>query len=75
MIRYSTMQETIEDDENGSYLSFGLKAQDERSVLVFHDVFLEQSEAERCVDVFNKEQLDMIHLEQVIDDYLRYGEI
>lgn len=69
MVRYKVLEEKI---NTKPYNLFGLTARDDAgNCITLHDVFTERSEAQRCVTLFNNEQLELVHLEQVIDEYLQ----
>ncbi len=68
MARYSVVEEN-------NHL-YGISASDGEYILTtINNVFSDYSEAKKYVDLFNENELDIIHLEQVISDYLLYGEI
>ena len=76
MVRYSSIKEMLTCEELGSYEAFGIRVCENGKISVtLHDVFPTESEAKAIVDVFNREQLEITHLEQVIEGYLQYREV
>ena len=76
MVHYIAVNELLKDDQLGTYRAYGLavyEGNDQTSVL--HDVFPNEREANKYADLFKREQLDTVHLEQVIEGYLQFGEI
>lgn len=73
MITYSIITEQNNGSKCGEYTSYGIDVSDGERRFKIHDVFLDKQEALECVRLFNSEQLEIIHLEQVIDEILRYG--
>lgn len=60
-------------EEKTNRVSYGLSARDDKgNAITIHDVFTVHSEAQRFVSLLNEEQLELVHLEQVISDYLQY---
>lgn len=69
MIHYKILEEKT----NAKYISFGISVHDDNgNSVTLHDVFTTRSEAECCIMVFNREQLEIVHLEQVLEEYLQY---
>lgn len=76
MVNYSLKNEFVRDSENVFYTSYGIEAIDDLGNKVFlSDVFQNKNDAEKYIKLFNSEQLELIHLDQVIEDYLRFGVI
>ena len=76
MVRYEIKKEIIHNDVLGRYVSYGLYARDDSgNKVMMCDIFQNKEEAEKYISLFNDEQLEIVHLEQVIEDYLRYGSI
>ena len=74
MVTYNFTKELCHSDEIGEYDTFGINVFDgNKKIKTLHDVFLNEDDARRCVSLFNEEQLDVIHLEQIVDEYLQFG--
>ncbi len=74
MIIYKLVEEIHDNDMLGHYTSFGIKASDsfsERENVYLEDVFTDPETANKYIRLFNEEQLDLIHLKEVIEDILR----
>ena len=72
LLNYSIVRENFHTDELGDYTSYGINVSGGGTApFTVHDVFLNKHDAEHYVDLFNREQLEPVHLEQVIDEYLR----
>lgn len=52
--------------EGASYVSFGIRSGD----VLFEDVDTDRQAVENLVHVCNREQLDILHLGNVVDDFL-----
>ena len=73
MVVYKLIEEEFENDLLGHYTSFGINAIDtgtNRSSVCISDVFLDKSNAEKYIFLFNEEQLEIVHLEAIIDNIL-----
>ena len=74
MVFYEVSMSEFTNNETGVYTSYGIKASDDSgSAIVIDDLFSDRSEAQKCADIFNKHQLELIHLDQMIEDCLKYG--
>lgn len=73
LITYSIITEQNNGSECGEYTSYGIDVSDGERRFTIHDVFFDKREALKCIGLFNSEQLEIIHLEQVLDEILRYG--
>lgn len=74
MIIYEISEEESENEEIGSYTSYGITAVENETnttVLRIPDVFTDRHTAEKYAVMFNKESLDIIHLRNVIDDIIQ----
>ena len=62
--------------EKDQTIGYGIRAcENNKTAIILHDVFLNYSDAKYCVELFNKEQLELVHLEQVVEDFLRFGTV
>lgn len=76
MVTYKLIEEACQDDIAGNYISYGIICCNETtSILEIHDIFLSCSDAKKFIDKLNKYELDPIHIEQVVDEYLQYGDL
>ncbi len=74
MVTYELFEETCQNDIVGNYVSYGIICyKDNNADLIIHDIFLDHSDAACFIDGLNKYKLDPIHLKQVIEEYLQYG--
>lgn len=76
MVIYKLIEEDFENDLLGHYTSFGINAVDSltnQSLAYISDVFLDKESAENHIFLFNEEQLDIVHLENVLDDILHFS--
>lgn len=75
MASYAIVKEEHCTDELGYYISYGIAvSKPDRETYTIHDVFLSESDARKYVKLFNDEQLAPVHLDQVIEEYLQYGD-
>ena len=73
MITYELVEENHNDNILGFYTSFGIKAIENLSdspLVYIEDVFIDIETAQEYISLFNDEQLDLIHLEEIIEDIL-----
>lgn len=72
MLRYIPFRERLYSDENKRYTAFGITIMDDQNniLLTVSDVFRKYSFAKKVCYKFTVGQLDLIHLYEVIDDYL-----
>ena len=73
MITYELVEENHNDNVLGYYTSFGIKAIETLSdlpLVYVEDVFTDIETAQEYISLFNEEQLDLIHLEDMIEDIL-----
>ena len=73
MITYKLVEENHNDNILGCYTSFGIKAIENLSdlpLVYVEDVFTDIETAQEYISLFNEEQLDLIHLEEMIEDIL-----
>ena len=72
MFRYVPFREELYSDELRCYTSFGIRVKDSQNNILFtvSDVFTKYSFAKRVCHKFTTEQLDPIHLYEVIEDLL-----
>ncbi len=73
MVTYSVEEEHHFDSEIGDYTSYGITAAESGRILaVVNDVFTDYSEAESCAELLTSSQLSLIHLDQVLEEFLLY---
>lgn len=75
MVTYKMMRETLNCAEIGSYTAYGIaayKLADGEATLIkfISDVFLNENDAESFVKKCNELKLDIIHLCDVIEDFI-----
>ncbi|MBQ3970167.1 MAG: hypothetical protein II685_06770 [Clostridia bacterium] len=76
MITYKLTEDNIFNETLGSYAAYGIEAFDDVkncSVVNIPDIFPDKSSAEKYIELFNKEKLDLIHLENVIENIIQLG--
>ena len=73
MVTYQVIEETLWNEEFGSYTAFGICAYEgkyETALVRISDLFFERASAENFVRLCNKNGLSIIHLPEVIDNLL-----
>lgn len=73
MITYELVEAKYSDNILGHYTSFGIKAIESFSdlpLVYVDDIFTDIETAQEYIKLFNDEQLDLIHLEEMIEDIL-----
>ena len=69
--KYVPVQETLTTDELGSYVTYGLSVRAvEEEIAFVSDVSTVYEEIERLADICSAKQLDPVHLEEVVQDFL-----
>ena len=69
--RYVPVQETLEDDDIGTYVTYGLSVRTvEEEIAFVSDVSTELEEIQHLANVCTEKQLDPEHLPDVIEDFL-----
>lgn len=74
MVKYKVIEENLSNSEIGSYRSYGICAYDndtESEVCFISDVFLHTESAVKFTNLCNELMLDVLHLPNVIEDYLQ----
>ena len=70
-LRYKTVREKRNSDELGSYVTYGIIIYKNKKLLKYiSDVSNIKRDVQDLVRRCNEEQLDPIHIEEVVDDYL-----
>ena len=68
---YKYVKENYYHEEIGEYSAYAIKGYvDGKCTLYIPDVFLEKNEAQRYVLLFNEQELDPIHIYDVLEDIL-----
>ena len=67
---YKTIKERKYLFEVGNYITYGIVAQDEKQYVKVSDVFLNKKDADKFVSICNNNSLSLIHLYDVIEDYM-----
>ena len=62
----------VTDEENHRYTVYGITALDNLGNMLktFEDIFFDKNKAEEFVKLCNKEKLELIHLQDVVEDVL-----
>lgn len=74
MITYRVIKNDFENSEIGSYTSYGICAYNDEiknEIYSYSDVFLRFDKAVSFAKMCNELQLDVVHLPNVIEDYLQ----
>ena len=68
---YEAIQQTLTTDELGTYVTYGIRASSEETQLAFvSDVSTDESAVRHLAERCTEQQLDPVHLENVIEDFL-----
>lgn len=68
---YKVKSEMIRTEEGGEYLSYGISVSlGDTEIITVSDVTTDSSALEGLAELCNEEELDVIHLEDVIQDFL-----
>lgn len=71
MIYYKLRKDQLYKKEIGEYEAYGIEAQDENGNIIrcIYDISFEKEPLEELVEDCNELELDIIHLDDVIDDF------
>lgn len=76
MAEYKIQTQTINLNDNKSYISYGIIAiSGEKIAITIDDVSTDKTAVEKLINKFNTQKLSLCHLEQAIEDYLYNLEI
>ena len=69
---YRLRADTIYDEDVNSVIVYGMDAMcvSDKTLISFPDIFLDRLEAERFIYLCNAENLSLLHVTDVIEDYL-----
>ena len=71
MVEYKIQTQTINLNDNKSYISYGIIAiSSEKIAITIDDVSTDKTAVEKLINKFNTQKLSLCHLEQAIEDYL-----
>ena len=75
MYKYSVFVEMLKNEDSVAYTAYGIvvcsmEDNERKEVLKISDVSSDKSRVEELVDLCNKEQLEPIHIYDVIEDFL-----
>lgn len=71
-MRYKIMKEDA-DIEGRTYTSCSIAVMDgDECLRIIHDVFLDEQEAEEFVGLCNRLEVSVIHIDDVIQDFIGY---
>lgn len=71
MYIYKVVEENLQNCEFGSYIAYGIAVCFKSTNIILisiSDVFLEKEKAEKLVELCNKNNLEPIHLREVVED-------
>lgn len=71
MYIYKVVEENLQNCEFGSYIAYGIAVCFKSTniiIISISDVFLEKEKAEKLVELCNKNNLEPIHLREVVED-------
>ena len=73
--RYIPVQETLTNDELGTYVTFGLSiCTVEEEISFVSDITTDYEEIKRLADLCTTKELDPIHLKDVLEDFITDSE-
>lgn len=75
MYNYSVFVEMLKNEDSVAYTAYGIvvcsmEDNERKEVLKISDVSADKSRVEELVDLCNKEQLEPVHIYDVIEDFL-----
>ncbi len=71
-VKYILQTDFVTDKENHSYMVYGITAIDifGNALKTVENLFLNIKKAEEFIELCNKEKLELVHLQDVIEDIL-----
>ena len=69
---YCMRKDTIHDEDGKRYTVYGIEAVNSKGKILesFPDIFFDRQEAKRFVNLCNENDLELIHLADVVEDAL-----
>jgi len=69
---YEVICENLFMEETGNYRTYGIKgnSEDPLTGVLISDVSVDRGKVQSLVDTFNQLQLDTIHLQEAVEDFL-----
>ena len=71
-VKYILRTDTVTDEENNEFTVYGITAIDILGNMLksYEDIFFSKEKAKKFVKLCNKEKLELIHLQDVVEDVL-----
>ena len=71
-VKYILRTDIVSDEDNNNFTVYGISALDNYGNVLetFEDIFFNKQQAEEFVELCNKEKLELIHLQGVVEDML-----
>ncbi len=71
-VKYVMRTDVIKDEENRKHTVYGITALDSfgNTLETYEDIFFDKQKAEKFVELCNSEELELIHLQNVVEDAL-----
>lgn len=71
-VKYTLKTDIVTDEENHAHTVYGITVLDnfENILKTIKDIFLNKQKAEEFIELCNKEKVELIHIQDVIDDML-----
>ena len=71
-VKYALRTDIVTDEDNRRYTVYGITVLDTfgKVLKTFEDIFFSKQKADNFIELCNKEKLELIHLQDVIDDIL-----
>ena len=69
---YRVREDAIHDEDRKKYMVYGIEAVDSKGKILksFPDIFFDRREAKRFVNLCNENDLELIHLADIVEDML-----
>ncbi len=71
-MQYRLRTDTVFDEDNNAFLVYGIDAVTEKGEAIksIADIFFDKDKAEEFIALCNKNDLSIVHLEEVVNDVL-----
>ena len=67
---YNVTEKIFKLSETMEYTAYGIEVKDDKTgkvICTVHDIFLDRQQAEKCVYMFNREALEIVHFAEAVE--------
>lgn len=74
MWQYEAVEERVTRPDLGEYATWGLRVRTAEGNVILHDVSVERHFVEQLAGLLNDQQLEPVHLEEMVNEFMSYPE-